>query len=62
MADDDQHDMAEEINKNRQGAEQAKALDSVTDNVSCCCCCVDALLAASMPVCQYTSYQQQLHA
>lgn len=33
MADDDQHDMAEETNTSRQGAEQAKALDLVTDNV-----------------------------
>lgn len=33
MADDDQRDMAEETNTSRQGAEQAKALDLVTDNV-----------------------------
>eukprot|EP00882_Tetradesmus_deserticola_P010541 GHRQ01011134.1.p3 GENE.GHRQ01011134.1~~GHRQ01011134.1.p3 ORF type:complete len:111 (+),score=41.37 GHRQ01011134.1:316-648(+) len=31
--DAEQHDMAEETTKDRQGAEQAKALDSVTDNV-----------------------------
>lgn len=33
MTDDDQPEVAEETQKNRQGAEQAKALDSVTDNV-----------------------------
>jgi hypothetical protein len=34
MADEDNVEIIEEeVNRNKQGAEQAKALDSVTDNV-----------------------------
>ena len=34
MADDEALEITEETNKDREGAEQAKALNAVTDNVS----------------------------